>query len=296
MNDPKKQRHQHPPTTRLEEMRSRVRRAAAGGGPEAAARQHAAGKLTARERIDLLLDAGSFEEVGLLVEGKGAGALGDGVVAGFGRVHGRSICLYAQDYTVWSGTLGAAHARKICKVLDLALEAGLPVVALCDSAGTRLEEGVDSLGGTGDVFSRHALASGRVPQISAILGPCAGGAVYAPALTDFVFMIEGTSHIYMTSPELAAAATGESCSPGGRATPPRRTSRVTTASRSASGRLAYPRQAPARAIGAQRERENRQRCHEIGKEKMRRYNLPGSSNGNRCRRLDERTEQKKNQR
>jgi len=218
MTEGKKPKHQHPPTGKLDEMRARVRRAVAGGGPEAAARQHAAGKLTARERLALLLDDDSFEETDLLVEKRGRDHgldgkdfAGDGVVAGFGRINGRSVCVYAQDYTVWSGTMGEAQARKICKVLALALESAIPVVALCDSAGARLEEGVDSLGGYGEIFYRHVAASGYVPQLSAILGPCAGGAVYAPALTDFVFMVDGTSHMYVTSPELVASATGEAC-------------------------------------------------------------------------------------
>ena len=215
MIDGKKPRRQHPLTGKLEDMRARRRQAMAGGGPEAAARQHVAGKLTARERLELLLDEGSFEEVDLLVEGGGRGRSvpGDGVVAGFGQCNGRNVCVYAHDYTVWSGTLGQAQARKICKVLDLAMQSGLPVLALCDSAGARLEEGVDSLGGYGEIFSRHVNASGHVPQLSAILGPCAGGAVYAPALTDFVFMVDGTSHMYLTAPELVAGVTGESCDP-----------------------------------------------------------------------------------
>ncbi|MDD5656563.1 MAG: acyl-CoA carboxylase subunit beta [Elusimicrobia bacterium] len=197
-------------------MRERVRSAALGGGAEAAARQHAAGKLTARERVELLLDEDSFEETDLLVESRarapaGAPMSGDGVVAGFGRINGRSVALYAQDYTVWSGTMGEAQAGKICKVLDLAIASGIPILALCDSAGARLEEGVDSLGGYGEIFYRHVQASGLVPQIAAVLGPCAGGAVYVPALTDFVFMVDGGSHMYLTAPELVADATGEAC-------------------------------------------------------------------------------------
>ena len=214
MGEIKKARHQHPPTDKLEEMRSRTQRARSGGGPEAAARQHAAGNLTARERLDLLLDEDSFEETDLLVHGpEGRSFAGDGVVAGFGRVGGRPLAVYAHDYTVWSGTMGQAQSHKICKVLDLAFESGIPVVALCDSAGARLEEGVDSLGGYGEIFHRHVAASGHVPQITAILGPCAGGAVYAPALTDFVFMVAGISHMYLTAPELVAGIGGEACDP-----------------------------------------------------------------------------------
>ena len=214
MQEGKKPKHPHPSTGKLEEMRTRTRRAMAGGGPEAAARQHAAGKLTARERIELLLDGESFEETDLLVHGpEGRNSAGDGVVAGFGRINGRPVCVYAHDYTVWSGTMGRAQARKICKVLDVAFESGIPVVALCDSAGARLEEGVDSLAGYGDIFSRHAAASGYVPQLCAILGPCAGGAVYAPALTDFVFMVDGISHMYLTAPELVTSVTGDACDP-----------------------------------------------------------------------------------
>ncbi|MBI5239199.1 MAG: acyl-CoA carboxylase subunit beta [Elusimicrobia bacterium] len=214
MGEARKPRHQHPATGQLEEMRARVERARTGGGPEAAARQHAAGKLTARERLDLLLDEDSFEETDLLVHGaEGRSYAGDGVVAGFGRVGGRPVCAYAHDYTVWSGTMGVAQAHKICKVLDLAFESGLPVLSLCDSAGARLEEGVDSLGGYGEIFHRHVAASGHIPQLCAILGPCAGGAVYAPALHDFVFMVDGISHMYLTAPELVAGVGGEACDP-----------------------------------------------------------------------------------
>ena len=211
MSELKKLKHQHPPAGKLSEMRRRVEGALAGGGREALARQHAAGKLSARERLDLLLDEGGFEELDLLVEKRGGGGATDGVVGGFGRISGRSVCVYAQDYTVSSATLGEAQARKICKLLDLAVEAGIPVLGLYDSAGARLEEGVDSLGGCGEIFWRHVRASGFVPQLSAVLGPCAGGVVYAPALTDFVFMIDETSHMYVTSPEMVATATGEAC-------------------------------------------------------------------------------------
>ncbi|MBI3551634.1 MAG: acyl-CoA carboxylase subunit beta [Elusimicrobia bacterium] len=186
--------------------------------PERAAAQKAQGKLLARERIELLLDDDSFEEVDLLVE-KRSREFGlearylpsDGVVTGMGRINGRSVCVYSQDFTVLGGSLGLAHAMKICKIMDLAIEAGVPVIGLCDSGGARIQEGVESLGGYAEIFYRNVQASGAVPQISAILGPCAGGAVYSPALTDFVFMIDGTSHMFITGPEVIRNATGESC-------------------------------------------------------------------------------------
>ncbi len=203
---------------KTEELLKRKQKAMAGGGPERETAQHAAGKLSARERIELLLDDDSFEEVDLLVE-KRSREFGldrrylpaDGVVTGFGRINGRSVCVYSQDFTVMGGSLGLAHAHKICKVMDLATEAGVPVIGLCDSGGARIQEGVESLGGYAEIFWRNVRASGFVPQISAILGPCAGGAVYSPALTDFVFMIEGTSHMFITGPEVIKSATGESC-------------------------------------------------------------------------------------
>ena len=194
------------------------RQAMSGGGPEREKAQHAAGKLLARERLDLLLDDDSFEEVDLLVE-KRSREFGldkkylpaDGVVTGFGRINGRSVCVYSQDFTVAGGSLGLAHAHKICKIMDLAVEAGVPVIGLCDSGGARIQEGVESLGGYAEIFYRNVQASGFVPQISAILGPCAGGAVYSPALTDFVYMIDGTSHMFITGPDVIRNATGESC-------------------------------------------------------------------------------------
>lgn len=184
--------------------------------PEKARSQKEKGKMLARERVDYLLDPGSFQEFGLLVKTeavefglKGKDLPGDGVVTGLGRVDGRPVAVFAQDFTVLGGTLGLAHALKICKIMDLALESGFPVIGLCDSGGARIQEGVASLGGYADVFYRNVLASGRVPQISAILGPCAGGAVYSPALTDFVFMVEGISHMFITGPEVVRQATGE---------------------------------------------------------------------------------------
>ncbi len=181
----------------------------AGGGPERVKAQRAKGKLLARERIESLLDDDTFEEIGLLVE-KRAHEFGldtqtlpaDGVVAGFGRINGRGVCVFSQDFTVMGGTLGLAHANKICRVMDLAMSAKVPVIGLCDSGGARIQEGVESLGGYAEIFYRNVQASGYVPQISAILGPCAGGAVYSPALTDFVFMVEVISHMYITGPEV----------------------------------------------------------------------------------------------
>ena len=213
---PKPKRESHPLSTKTEDLLKRVELARAGGGPERLAAQKAQGKLSARERLDMLLDDGSFEELGLLVE-KRATDFGlaerylpaDGVVTGLGRINGRSVCVYAQDFTVMGGTLGLAHARKICALLDLAEESGVPVIGLCDSGGARIQEGVESLGGYAEIFYRNVRLSGRVPQISAILGPCAGGAVYSPAITDFVFMVEGTSHMFITGPEVVKAATGE---------------------------------------------------------------------------------------
>ncbi len=200
------------------DLQARRKKAMAGGGPEREKAQRAQGKLMPRERLDLLLDEGSFEEVDLLVE-KRSHEFGldskylaaDGVVAGFGRINGRGVCVFAQDFTVMGGSLGLAHAHKICKVMDMAVTAGVPVIGLCDSGGARIQEGVESLGGYAEIFYRNVQASGRVPQISAILGPCAGGAVYSPALTDFVFMVDGTSHMFITGPEVIRSATGETC-------------------------------------------------------------------------------------
>ncbi len=205
-------------SSKTQDLLERRRRAMAGGGPEKEKKQREQGKLLARERLELLVDDDSFEEVDLLVETRcrefgldQCHLPADGVVAGFARIHGRSVCVYSQDFTVLGGSLGLAHAHKICKVMDLALEAKVPVIGLCDSGGARIQEGVESLGGYAEIFYRNVQASGYVPQISAILGPCAGGAVYSPALTDFIFMIEGTSHMFITGPEVVRSATGESC-------------------------------------------------------------------------------------
>ena len=193
-----------------------MRRAALeGGGAERIAQQHARGKLTARERIDLLLDEDSFEELDAFVTHRasdfGIGEqryLGDGVVTGHGRIDGRLVFVYAQDFTVFGGSLSEAHAEKICKVMDLALESGAPIIGLSDSGGARIQEGVVSLGGYAEIFLRNTLASGVVPQISLILGPCAGGAVYSPAITDFTIMAEG-SYMFVTGPNVVKTVTHE---------------------------------------------------------------------------------------
>ncbi len=198
---------------RLEGLR---RAALLGGGERRIEQQHARGKLTARERVDLLLDESSFSELDALVTHRATDFgidsqryLGDGVVTGFGRIDGRLVFVYAQDFTVFGGSLSEAHAEKICKVMDLAMEAGAPIIGLSDSGGARIQEGVVSLGGYADIFLRNTLASGVVPQISLILGPCAGGAVYSPAITDFTIMTEGTSYMFVTGPNVVKAVTHE---------------------------------------------------------------------------------------
>jgi acetyl-CoA carboxylase carboxyltransferase component len=201
---------------RLEDLRERRARLEAGGGPEKVEEQHRRGKLTARERLGLLFDPGSFVELGLFARHRGRdfGLDGrelpaDAVVTGYGTVDGRVVYAFSQDFTVIGGTLGEMHARKIMRVQELALAAGAPVVGIQDSGGARIQEGVDALDGYAGIFRRNTLASGVVPQISVILGPCAGGAVYSPGLTDFVFMVEGTSHMFITGPEVIKAVTGE---------------------------------------------------------------------------------------
>src|SRR5437762_7364057 len=190
------------------------RRAELGGGEDRLERQHASGKLTARERIDRLFDRGSFEEVDKLVTHRcldfGMGdqiVPGDGVVAGHGLVDGRQVFAFAQDFTVFGGSLSETNAAKIVKIMDLAMKLGAPVVGLNDSGGARIQEGVVSLGGYADIFLRNTLASGVVPQISAIMGPCAGGAVYSPAITDFNIMVQGTSYMFITGPDVIKAVT-----------------------------------------------------------------------------------------
>ncbi|HXO21152.1 MAG TPA: acyl-CoA carboxylase subunit beta [Thermoanaerobaculia bacterium] len=201
---------------KLAELQAKLRAAERGGGAERVEKQHAAGKLTARERVELLLDAGSFVEIDALVThrcrdfGMGKSIIpGDGVVCGYGTVDGRLVYLFAQDFTVFGGSLSETNARKICKVMDLAMENGAPLIGLNDSGGARIQEGVASLGGYADIFLRNTLASGVVPQISAILGPCAGGAVYSPAITDFIFMVEETSYMFVTGPDVIKTVTHE---------------------------------------------------------------------------------------
>ncbi len=200
----------------LERLEARLAANRLGGGSDKIERQHEQGKLTARERIEQFLDEGSFEEVDALVEHRCSDfgmenkkISGDGVVAGPGRVEGRPVFVFAQDFTVFGGSLSETNAAKICKIMDLAMKVGAPVVGLNDSGGARIQEGVASLAGYADIFLRNTLASGVVPQISAIMGPCAGGAVYSPAITDFVFMVEKTSYMFVTGPEVIKTVTHE---------------------------------------------------------------------------------------
>ncbi len=201
---------------RLEELRRRHTAAEEGGGPDRRERQHNDGKLAVRERIDLLLDPGSFEEMDKLVQHRcqdfgisGQVLPGDGMVTGFGRVNGRPVYVFANDFTVFGGSMSETNARKVCKIMDLALKTGAPIIGLNDSGGARIQEGVLSLAGYADIFLRNTLASGVVPQISAIMGPCAGGAVYSPAITDFVFMVADTSYMFVTGPDVIKTVTHE---------------------------------------------------------------------------------------
>ena len=201
-------------SNRIEEVRRRHSRAEAGGGSERTEKQHAEGKLSARERIALLLDECTFEELDKLVRHRSqtfASTVidGDGFVTGHGLVHGRQVFIFAQDLTAFGGSLSESNAQKIVKLMDLAMKTGVPVIGLNDSGGARIQEGVVSLAGYADIFLRNTLASGVVPQISAIMGPCAGGAVYSPALTDFVFMVDGTSHMFVTGPDVIKTVTHE---------------------------------------------------------------------------------------
>ncbi len=204
---------------RFEELSRRNQQADEAGGPERIERHHKAGKKTARERLEILLDKGSFAEVDRFVLhqihdfGMDAQRIpGDGVVTGSGRVHGRPVFTFAQDFTVFGGSLSEAYARKICKIMDLAMKTGAPVIGLNDSGGARIQEGVVSLAGYADIFLRNTLASGVVPQISAVMGPCAGGAVYSPAITDFVFMVKHSSYMFVTGPDVIKAVTHEEVS------------------------------------------------------------------------------------
>src|SRR5436853_343186 len=201
---------------KLELLRQKRVEAEQGGGAERVQAQHEKGKMTARERLDVLLDPGTFVELDRFVTHRATDfgladqkVLGDGVVTGWGRVEGRLVYVFSQDFTVFGGSLSEAHAEKICKVMDLAVQNGAPLIGLNDSGGARIQEGVASLGGYADIFLRNTLASGVVPQISAILGPCAGGAVYSPAITDFIFMVEETSYMFVTGPEVIRTVTHE---------------------------------------------------------------------------------------
>ncbi len=201
---------------RLEKLR---KEALKSGGEKKIENQHKKGKLTARERIELLVDEGSFEELDMFVTHRSTSFgldkqkfLGDGVVTGFAKINGRPVALFSQDFTVFGGSLSEAHAEKINKIMDMAMKIGIPVIGLNDSGGARIQEGVVSLGGYAELFLRNTLASGVVPQISAILGPCAGGAVYSPAITDFIFMVKNTSHMFVTGPNVVKTVTHEEVS------------------------------------------------------------------------------------
>jgi propionyl-CoA carboxylase beta chain len=197
-------------------LQDKIAAAMKGGGEKRIEAQHKKGKLTARERLHFLLDEGTFEEIGMLVTHRATDFgldkevyLGDGVVTGYGRINGRLVYVFSQDFTVFGGSLSETHAEKICKIMDLAMKNGAPVIGLNDSGGARIQEGVVSLGGYADIFYRNTLASGVIPQISAIMGPCAGGAVYSPAITDFIMMVENTSYMFVTGPNVVKTVTHE---------------------------------------------------------------------------------------
>lgn len=202
--------------SKIKNLEAKITEAQLGGGEKRIASQHKKGKLTARERIHFLMDEGSFEEIGMLVTHRSTDfgldkqkILGDGVVTGYGTINGRLTYVFAQDFTVLGGSLAEAHAEKICKIMDLAMKNGAPVLGLNDSGGARIQEGVVSLGGYADIFYRNTLSSGVIPQLSAIMGPCAGGAVYSPALTDFIAMVENTSYMFVTGPNVVKTVTHE---------------------------------------------------------------------------------------
>jgi propionyl-CoA carboxylase beta chain len=201
---------------KITELENKIAEAQLGGGQKRIDSQHSKGKLTARERILLLLDEGTFEEIGMLVTHRSQDFgmekeqyLGDGVVTGYGMVNGRLVYVFSQDFTVFGGSLSETHAEKICKIMDMAMQNGAPVIGLNDSGGARIQEGVVSLGGYADIFLRNVKASGVVPQLSAIMGPCAGGAVYSPAITDFILMVENTSYMFVTGPNVVKTVTHE---------------------------------------------------------------------------------------
>ena len=202
--------------TKLQRLREKRAEALLGGGERRIAQQHAKKKLTARERLELLLDPGSFEETDAFATHRSTEFglaqqkfLGDGVVTGYGKIDGRTVCVFSQDFTVFGGSLSEAYGEKICKIMDTALKIGAPVIGLNDSGGARIQEGVVSLGAYAEIFLRNVMASGVVPQISAVMGPCAGGAVYSPAMTDFIFMVDGTSHMFVTGPNVVKTVTHE---------------------------------------------------------------------------------------
>jgi acetyl-CoA carboxylase carboxyltransferase component len=196
----------------IERLRDLEAQARLGGGQKRIDQQHAKGKYTARERLQILLDPGTFQEIDAFSRLDEGSSLGDSVVTGWGHIAGRPVYVYAQDFTVLGGSVGAVHGRKICKVMDLALANGAPIIGLNDSGGARIQEGVDALAAYGEIFYRNTIASGVIPQISVILGPCAGGAVYSPAITDFIFMARGTSHMFITGPGVVKAVTREEVS------------------------------------------------------------------------------------
>jgi acetyl-CoA carboxylase carboxyltransferase component len=207
---------EHPMKERLEELARRKEEALHAGSPRAIERQHARGKMTARERIDYLLDDGSFQELDMLARHRAHGMgieetrpYTDGVITGFGSIDGRKVCIFSQDFTVFGGALGEVFAEKIHKIMDLAASVGVPMIGLNDGAGARIQEGVVSLASYGGIFYRNVLSSGVIPQISVIMGPCAGGAVYSPAMTDFVFMVRETSYMFITGPDVVKTVTGE---------------------------------------------------------------------------------------
>lgn len=201
---------------KIEELEKKIAEGQLGGGQKRIDSQHKKGKLTARERIHFLMDEGSFEEIGMFVTHRSnefglerEKYLGDGVITGYGTINGRMVYVFSQDFTVFGGSLSETHAEKICKIMDLAMQNGVPVIGLNDSGGARIQEGVVSLGGYADIFYRNTLASGVVPQLSAIMGPCAGGAVYSPAITDFIMMVENTSYMFVTGPNVVKTVTHE---------------------------------------------------------------------------------------
>src|SRR5215813_15064582 len=199
---------------KIEELRYKREQSHAGGGAERIKKQHEAGRNTAHERLDILLDPGSFRELDAFVTHRATDFgmdkkkfLGDSVVTGWGTINGRLVYVFSQDFTVIGGSLGEAHAHKLVKVMEMALKTGAPVIGLNDSGGARIQEGVVSLGGYADIFLRNTLSSGVIPQISLIMGPCAGGAVYSPALTDFIIMVKDTSYMYITGPDVVKTVT-----------------------------------------------------------------------------------------